>query len=488
MHYNGNNRFKVMAFDKELAVKPNKYAPKSGYIFEDNTIKVSGYQNFSLTLQNNRMNKLETKEASLALKCKIVRSAFHGRLNQSTRVLDLGGNNGFYSLLALFTGAGKAKVVDIDAKAIENVCNIARDSKTDKLEGYLGNISEFNEPHDVVIALALVHWIFNLTTGFGCLEEALNHLQKLSKKALIVEWVDPKDPAIEIFKHTSTAKDQNKINAYNENNFISILSKMFDTVKLLGNISETRKIYLASNNSFNFDLSWGKLLYPEDSVKSSKELCKGTDNKPIYSRCYVLNDKVVKQTSPIVGKNEAAILERINHPCVPKLLNFSRADETTILEIEKVPGQTLSDLIKSPDCLTDSDLEMMSKQFIDLLHYLDTNGIVHRDISPENILWCSSKKKLHLIDFGWSTATGVEEIFTPNLLGAKIDFVGFIDKDMHRCDSYAASALLSLLPQNNILDIAINDLLIKSLNQNRKNTRFHLRKIQELQVKSIFYT
>ena len=95
---------------------------------------------------------------------------------------------------------------------------------------------------------------------------------------------------------------------------------------------------------------------------------------------------------------------------------------------------------------------------------------------------------MHLIDFGWSTATGVEEIFTPNLLGAKINFVGFIDKDMQRCDSYAASALLSLLPQNDILDIAINDLLIKSLNQNRKYTGFHLRRIQELQGKSIFYT
>ena len=72
----------------------------------------------------------------------------------------------------------------------------------------------------------------------------------------------------------------------------------------------------------------------------------------------------------------------------PASLNclISAADETTILEIEKVPGQTLSDLIKSPDCLTDSDLEMMSKQFIDLLHYLDTNGILHRDISRKYIV------------------------------------------------------------------------------------------------------
>ena len=40
-----------MEFDKELAKNPNKYASKSGYLFENNLIQVNGYQNFAYGIE-----------------------------------------------------------------------------------------------------------------------------------------------------------------------------------------------------------------------------------------------------------------------------------------------------------------------------------------------------------------------------------------------------------------------------------------------------
>ena len=87
-------------------------------------------------------------------------------------ILDLGGNNGLFSLCSLIRGARKK----ID-KDIKNVNQIATDGAINELSGSCSNISELSKKEDIVIALALVHWIFDLTTGFGSLESAIKFLK-----------------------------------------------------------------------------------------------------------------------------------------------------------------------------------------------------------------------------------------------------------------------------------------------------------------------
>jgi len=94
-----------MNFDNELATNPNKYAPQSSYALNEQTISLGGYQNFKINLKNKAIENLTTTENILAKKSKIVSQAIYGYVDNETSVLDIGGNNGFYSLMALLAGA-----------------------------------------------------------------------------------------------------------------------------------------------------------------------------------------------------------------------------------------------------------------------------------------------------------------------------------------------------------------------------------------------
>ena len=237
-------------------------------------------------------------------------------------------------------GAGKAEVIDIDKEAIENVKNLSKDANINQLSGRLCNVSEITQDRDIVIALALVHWIFDLTTGFGSLKLAIQFLRSLAKEALIVEWVDQEDPVIINYKHTSSAKNSEQILNYNEENFINLLSESFDNLILLGEISRTRKLYLAFDKSFvKRNLDWSKLIYPPETIISSKALCKNPSGEYVYSRVYELENKIVKQTNLIIGRNERNALNALNHPSIPKLLFYKEELNYSVLDIEKVLGR-----------------------------------------------------------------------------------------------------------------------------------------------------
>ncbi len=67
------------------------------------------------------------------------------------------------------------------------------------------------------------------------------------------------------------------------------------------------------------------------------------------------------------------------------------------------------------DCgvkLTDSiPMSVLVSQLADVLVALGENGIRHRDITYDNLLWKDST--LHLVDFGWSLWAGEEETPEP---------------------------------------------------------------------------
>jgi eukaryotic-like serine/threonine-protein kinase len=104
-------------------------------------------------------------------------------------------------------------------------------------------------------------------------------------------------------------------------------------------------------------------------------------------------------------EREAKVLARIEHPAIPKYLDFFRAnimnEEVFCLVQEIAPGLTLNSLIESGYIFNEMEVRKIAQQILGILIYLQTftPPIIHRDIKPQNLLYTDSGQ-IHLIDFG----------------------------------------------------------------------------------------
>lgn len=104
-------------------------------------------------------------------------------------------------------------------------------------------------------------------------------------------------------------------------------------------------------------------------------------------------------------QREAKVLYQIDHPQIPKFLAWFTHDEDLFIVQEYVDGQSYFDLLRDrqhQDSKTFSEQEIIRwlRDLVPVLGYIHSIGIVHRDISPANIMFSNAKQKPILIDFG----------------------------------------------------------------------------------------
>ena len=90
-------------------------------------------------------------------------------------------------------------------------------------------------------------------------------------------------------------------------------------------------------------------------------------------------------------KREAKTLYQINHPQVPKFRAcFTQAQRLFIVQ-EYIDGITYSQLIrrrrKQNERFSEAEVTQWLKQMLQVLDYLHSLELVHRDISPDNIIF-----------------------------------------------------------------------------------------------------
>jgi serine/threonine protein kinase/class 3 adenylate cyclase len=103
-------------------------------------------------------------------------------------------------------------------------------------------------------------------------------------------------------------------------------------------------------------------------------------------------------------KREAKTLYQLDHPQVPKFLAcFTQKNRLFIVQ-EYIDGVPYSQLIKQrrqqQSQFSEAEVIQWLMQMLRVLDYLHTLGIVHRDISPDNIMYCRDRNLPVLIDFG----------------------------------------------------------------------------------------
>lgn len=102
--------------------------------------------------------------------------------------------------------------------------------------------------------------------------------------------------------------------------------------------------------------------------------------------------------------NEAKILAKFHGiAVVVSVINFFYANGTAYLVMEYVDGITLKEYIKEHGPIAGERVLQMIHPVIKALSAIHKTGIIHRDISPDNIL-VNQKEELVLIDFGSARA------------------------------------------------------------------------------------
>lgn len=115
---------------------------------------------------------------------------------------------------------------------------------------------------------------------------------------------------------------------------------------------------------------------------------------------------------------EAGVLYRLQHPQIPQFRELFRVKtqnrELFFLVQDYVAGQTyyqqLEDRLQQGRTFNESEALQLLQQILPVLDYIHRSGIVHRDISPDNIILRHTDQKPVLIDFGVVKAAATQAV------------------------------------------------------------------------------
>jgi eukaryotic-like serine/threonine-protein kinase len=104
-------------------------------------------------------------------------------------------------------------------------------------------------------------------------------------------------------------------------------------------------------------------------------------------------------------EREAKILRQLNHPGIPRFIDFFVVAEQPYLAMEMVYGQNLGQWVATYGAISQAQAISWTAQVCDVLSYLhrQTPPLLHRDIKPENLIYRTVPKEQHeiaVVDFG----------------------------------------------------------------------------------------
>ena len=114
-------------------------------------------------------------------------------------------------------------------------------------------------------------------------------------------------------------------------------------------------------------------------------------------------------------KNESKAISLLNHPNIVKVYDVSVSDDLQYIVMEYVDGMTLREYLNERGGkLTSRETVHFISQILKALEHAHANGVVHRDIKPQNIMLLDNGQ-LRMMDFGIARISRAEN----QLLGGK---------------------------------------------------------------------
>ena len=112
-------------------------------------------------------------------------------------------------------------------------------------------------------------------------------------------------------------------------------------------------------------------------------------------------------------KLEIKLARKITHKNVLRTHDFGESDGTPYISMEYLEGVTLKDLQKRKGALPLSVGLQIAKQMCHGLAAAHAQGVVHRDIKPQNMLIIPETGDLKIMDFGIATVSNVKDESKP---------------------------------------------------------------------------
>ncbi|MCB9870384.1 MAG: SUMF1/EgtB/PvdO family nonheme iron enzyme [Planctomycetes bacterium] len=160
--------------------------------------------------------------------------------------------------------------------------------------------------------------------------------------------------------------------------------------------------------------------------------------------------------SPASGerfRREALAASRLEHPNIAAVLAFGEHEEFSYYAMQFVDGWSLRQLLDGgieggPDLTDPKVVAHLFREAAAALAYTHEQGVIHRDVSPRNLLIDRREHRLHVIDFGLARiasldaisrtgqASGTPLYMSPEQIRAERDQVD------HRTDIYSLGVVL----------------------------------------------
>ena len=99
-----------------------------------------------------------------------------------------------------------------------------------------------------------------------------------------------------------------------------------------------------------------------------------------------------------------------NQKGIVSVLDYFKENGTAYIVMDYIDGITLREYMKKLDApLPLNDVLEMMYPVIRILEKVHEEGIIHRDISPDNIMFTEGKNEIYLIDFGTARSTNIAD-------------------------------------------------------------------------------
>ncbi|KAF3885481.1 MULTISPECIES: serine/threonine protein kinase [Nostocales] len=154
---------------------------------------------------------------------------------------------------------------------------------------------------------------------------------------------------------------------------------------------------------------FGETYIAKDTKRPGNPVCVVKHLKPASS------DSKVFDTARRLFHSEAETLEKLgNHNQIPRLLAYFDENQEFYLVQEFVEGHPLSDELQPNRRWSESQVIAMLQEVLGILKFVHGQGVIHRDIKPDNIIRRSSDGKLVLVDFGAVKQLRVSSGYSPH--------------------------------------------------------------------------
>ncbi|MBD2612384.1 serine/threonine protein kinase [Nostoc punctiforme FACHB-252] len=163
--------------------------------------------------------------------------------------------------------------------------------------------------------------------------------------------------------------------------------------------------------------------YLAEDFNRFRELCVLKEFSPQVQTAYVV------EKAQELFEREASVLYKLQHPQIPRFRELLRTNlqgrEYLFLVQDYVEGETYNSLLhtrtKQGLRFTEAEVRQLLQQILPVLEYIHSLGVIHRDISPDNLILRAVDQLPVLIDFGGVkqvVATVASQYYQPGVMAS----------------------------------------------------------------------